>query len=95
MSYASEEQWTPTGVICPICGHESLALGNRVKGHICIPDFLDTDVRFSTPSRESFHRTVNNEKIDKFLSGELKFDFKNGPALINLQQMAKSVLGVK
>ena len=52
MSYPSESQWTPTGVICPICGHESLALGNRVKGHICIPDFLDTDVRFSTPSRE-------------------------------------------
>ena len=62
MSFASEEQWTPTGVICPICGHESLALGNRVKGHICIPDFLDTDVRFSTPSREdSFQLFVDNE----------------------------------
>ena len=47
MSHKSEEQYKPTGVICPICVHESLALGNRVKGHICIPDFLDTDVRFS------------------------------------------------
>ena len=61
MSHASEEQYKPTGVICPICGHESLAMGCKVKGHVCIPDFLDTDVRFSTPSRESFHRTVNNE----------------------------------
>ena len=62
MSYPSEEQYRPTGVICPICGHESLALGNRVKGHICIPDFLDTDVRFSTPSREdSFQLFVDNE----------------------------------
>jgi len=62
MSHKSESQWKPTGVICPICGHESLAMGDRVKGHVCIPDFLDTDVRFSTPSREdSYHQFGNNE----------------------------------
>ena len=68
MSYASESQWTPTGVICPICGHESLALGNRVKGHICIPDFLDTDVRFSTPSRVNYP-PISLEDVAKSVLG--------------------------
>jgi len=70
MSHKSESQWKPTGVICPICGHESLAMGDRVRGHVCIPDFLDTDVRFSTPSREHY-------------------------LPISLEDVAKSVLGVK
>jgi len=68
MSYASEEQWTPTGVICPICAHESLAKGNRVKGHICIPDFLDTDVRFSTPSRVNYP-PISLEDVAKSVFG--------------------------
>jgi len=79
MSYASEEQWRPTGVICPICGHESLAMGNKVKGHICIPDFLDTDVRFSTPSREDgYHRFAGSDLPP-----------------VDFQQMVKNVVGMK
>ena len=68
MSYPSESQWTPTGVICPICGHESLSLGNRVKGHVCIPDFLDTDVRFSTPSRVNYP-SISLEDVAKSVFG--------------------------
>ena len=44
MSYASEEQWKPTGIYCPICGHESLALGDNVKHHTCIPDFMECEL---------------------------------------------------